>query len=189
MKKLTLFFFIILIAFFSCDGRDRKHKSNVEVLKEKNLLDSFSEQITFIPETYAEVVTDTILSNGFKIKIKTFSDMSDALLIQNLSNSISHKHYHRKLSSQIFIEKDNTVVFDAIINEKFLNNISVSEHINFKDHILNPLEIDQMKSLESDNIVLIASLTSPKENISTTYNIVIDTNGQCKLKRIDHART
>ena len=52
-------------------------KTNTEVLKEHKLLDSFSEQIKYIPEKYTEVITDTILSNGFRVKIKYYYDMKN----------------------------------------------------------------------------------------------------------------
>ncbi|WP_158526739.1 hypothetical protein [Olleya aquimaris] len=42
MNRFTLLLLGILIAFLSCDGRDRVHKTPQEVLIENKLLDSFS---------------------------------------------------------------------------------------------------------------------------------------------------
>lgn len=173
----------------SCDGRDRKFKTNVEVLKENKLLDSFSEQIKYSPETYSEVLTDTILSNGYRVKIKTFSDMSNSFLNEYVVNTISHKYYFRKLISEVYIEKDKTIIFNKIIDNSFLEKKSIYNNINLGSSILNLLEVDQIKSIESNKVVLIASMSMPVKNDSTIFNIVIDNDGNCELKKIDYART
>ena len=51
MNKIALLLFILLVTLISCDGRERAHKSNTEVLIENKLLDSFSESIKYIPDT------------------------------------------------------------------------------------------------------------------------------------------
>ena len=189
MNKLLFLLFIFALTVISCDGRNRKYKTSVEVLKENKLLDSFSEQIKFTPEAYAEVLTDTILSNGYRIKIKTFSDMSKSFLNEYEVSTIRHKHYFRKFISQVYIEKDNVVIFNTILDNAFFEKKSVSNTINFENYILTPLEVDQIKSIEDNKIVLIASMTTPEMDDSALYNIIIDYDGNCELKKIDYART
>ena len=68
------------IILISCDGRDRIYKTNAEVLHESNLFNVFSQQIKFIPEQSIEIETDTILSNGFQVKIKYYSVENNSIL-------------------------------------------------------------------------------------------------------------
>ncbi len=189
MNKLLVLLFIFVVTLFSCDGRDRKHKTNVDVLKENNLLDAFSEKIKYTPKAYAEVLTDTILSNGYTIKIKTFSDMSHSFLDEFKVNAITHKHYFRKIISEVFIEKDNTIIFNTTIDNTFFKTNSISNTINFEDYILNPIEVDQLQSIDNNKVILVASMRVPKTVNTAVYNIIIDENGYFELLKIDYART
>jgi hypothetical protein len=67
MNKLCLLI-LITIASISCDGRHRAYMKNEAILREANLFESFSEEFKYIPERPTEIVTDTLLSNGFHIK-------------------------------------------------------------------------------------------------------------------------
>ena len=90
-----LFLFLLTIAFVSCDGRDRKHKTNAEVLNENNLLDSFSKKLVFIPEKPIQIITDTILSNGFQVKLNYSSVENDIILktIKKENDTLTKIHY------------------------------------------------------------------------------------------------
>ena len=56
MNKLIPLLLFIAVLFIGCDGRSRAKQTNTEVLKEHNLLDSFSEHTEYIPMEYTEVV-------------------------------------------------------------------------------------------------------------------------------------
>ncbi|QXP58525.1 hypothetical protein [Olleya sp. HaHaR_3_96] len=170
MNKFTLLILSILIAFLSCDGRDRINKTPREVLLENKLLDSFSENIQYFPKEYTEVKTDTILSNGFRISIKNYSDMHHSVLQTSKNESIINKHYFRKFISEIEVFKDDKPIFKQVLNDDFLS-LQISDYIN------NEVYIDQVKSLETNTVNLVASLCIPRAANCSIYNIVIDANG------------
>ncbi len=190
MKKLSFIIFVFTMTFFNCDGRDRKHKTNAEILKENKLFDSFSEKVKYLPEAYSEISTDTILSNGYKIKIRTFSNMSQSILDEFVIENITHKLYFRKLRSEVYIEKNSRLVFNKVIDHAFFE--SNLDHNTFKldDHVLNPIEVDQQKSMETNKVVLTAALNIPRKPDNTSlFNILIDDLGNVELKNINYAGT
>lgn len=122
--------FIILSSFFlSCDGRDRVKKDIKTVLQEKKLLDSFSESISYVPESYSEKITDTILSNGFKIYLKTFTDMDNNIIVQNEIGK--NKLSFRKIKNILIIKYENKIIFNSTVDNEFLTNLIDIDENNF----------------------------------------------------------
>ena len=120
MNKLIYLFFIIFITFLSCDGRGRIHKSNEEVLIENKLLDSFSENTVFIPETYFERTIDTIFSNGITSKMTFYSDMENGVSIEEVKDSITYKTIFRDIVVDVEINSKNKPIFNGKIDKSYL---------------------------------------------------------------------
>ena len=150
MKNILFIVTFVIIACLSCDGKDRVHLSNAQILKEHKLLDSFSEDIKYFPEKYTEVAIDTILSNGFTVKIKTYADMENSILKTYKEDNIIHKKYYRNINSDIQIKNNNEIIYQATVNNAFLadrikmniqgfviSNITISE----KSMLLNEPEL------------------------------------------------
>ncbi|WAC02845.1 hypothetical protein N7U66_04210 [Lacinutrix neustonica] len=131
MNKFILLILITLIGLLSCDGRDRVYKTNAEVLKAHQLLDLFSERVTYVPEKYTTVVTDTILSNGFRIKIKAYIDMENAVLKISHSDGLKDKKHFRNRKAEITVKKNNKLIFSKIIDNDFFLKINP----NLKDSL------------------------------------------------------
>jgi len=141
-NALSILTLSVLISFFlSCDGRDRIHKSAETVLKENKLLDSFSENITYIPESYSEKVTDTIFSNGYNVYIKQYTDNSRVIEIKEGNNIKTYKDFNVDLK----VSKDDDVIFD--------------KSLNIKDTIIN----EQLQSLDLKNSYLKNVWTEKKD--------------------------
>lgn len=181
MNRLLFLFFILIVAFSSCDGRDRKHKTSKEVLEENGLLESFSENIKYFPEEYAEHTNDTILSNGFRVKIKNYTNMNNSILHAFKADTIQHKHYFREIVSEIIVYKDEKLIFKESIDSNFLSNSS--------DYLNNEIVVDEYKSLKTDKLHLIASQCIPKSINCSIYNIIIDEKGNYELKKNEDVRT
>jgi len=75
MRFLLLLIFLTSFTLISCDGRSKRFMSNREILQNHNLLESFSESITYFPTSYNKFSNDTILSNGYRVKIESYTDM------------------------------------------------------------------------------------------------------------------
>ena len=176
MNKFTLLILGILIVFLNCDGRDRINKTPQEVLIENQLLDSFSENIKYFPKAYTETTTDTILSNGYRVTIKNYSDMKNSVLKTFETDSIKNKHYFRENISEVEVFKDDEQIFKQIINDDFLS-------LKIADYISNEIYIDELKSLETNTVHLVASLCIPRTANCPIYDITIDEIGMHKIKK------
>jgi len=120
MKKLLLLITFTCIAFYSCDGRDRANKTNTEVLVEHKLLDSFSEKIEYIPKNYSEVVIDSVLSNGYSVKTKFYTDMENSISNKELTNSITSKTVYREFIAEIKVKLKDKSIFNQTIDKPYL---------------------------------------------------------------------
>ena len=173
---------MLLITLISCDGRERAHKSNTDVLIENKLLDSFSESIKYIPETYSETITDTILSNGFKVKIKTYSDMNTSVLNEIKKDGIHYKEYHRNFNAHIMVFKNDIEIFNKTINKSFLLKQDDLTESDFEMTTLNSIWLDEMSSIQKDKIIIDVAFAKTDEVIGKTYKISIDSNGAYSVK-------
>lgn len=80
MNKLAFLFLILILTLASYYCKNRVYKTNIAVLKEYNLLNSFSEQAKFKPEEHIEIQTGTLLNNKFNIKINYFYSNKNKLI-------------------------------------------------------------------------------------------------------------
>ncbi|WGD34651.1 hypothetical protein [Olleya sp. YS] len=177
MNKFIVLILAVFIALVSCDGRDRIHKTPQEVLIENKLLDSFSENIKYFPKEYVESTTDTVLSNGFRVKIKTYTDMENAVLQSFTVDTIKNRHYFREVISEVVVFKENKQVFKQNIDDTFLSVIDT-------DYIINEMYLDEEKSLETNNLHLIASLCIPRTVNCPVYSIIIDKYGKYEVLKL-----
>ncbi|MFV0541117.1 MAG: DUF4738 domain-containing protein [Aestuariibaculum sp.] len=175
-----IFLLCISISFISCDGRARKYKDNREILKGNNLLRSFSEEITFTPKSYTEINTDTILSSGFRVKIKYYSLEHDYIVksVKLKTNSIT-KHYYKNFEAKLDILKDNTlVVSQNITKHHFLQFVPK----NFRDKaIMQSLWINE-ENTTPNSIYLNTCLLVPETGVFKDFSIIIHHNGQIEIK-------
>jgi hypothetical protein len=160
---------IILTVSVGCDGRDRMHKTNEEVLIENKLLDSFSEVIEYFPETYTEIDKDTILSNGFKVKIKSFTNLNSSVLAVSKKDTIVYKEYFRDFINDISVFKNNQPLFDKRIDKTFLvnhfKNNDFIQNANVSIAVLNDIEIYS----EKIEISLVFVDISKEEDLQKEY--------------------
>ena len=149
---LRCFIFTIIITIFSCDGRDRKHKTNTEILTENNQLGAFRKSIKVVPESKIEIITDTILSNGFQIKIHYYFVDYDPVLKtrKTKKNAVRNTHY-KNFEAKIHVSNDGIRVSKSILNKKLFYNFS--NHSFWKDAIMQYVWIDYEASI-NNNIVL-----------------------------------
>ena len=175
MKKLIFLLALIGVVSISCDGRDRVYKTDFNVLKAK----SISENITYIPEGYTEVVTDTMLSNGFRIKMKTYTDMEQSVLNEFKQDTINYKQYYREFVSEVTITKNSKEIFSHLIDKQFLYKLKNDLQL---DHAIVKLMFDQASSIETNSIVLSALIQKTDSKKVSFCDIIIDSEGNYKLE-------
>lgn len=188
MKNLLLLTFIIL-SILSCNGNKTKSdtlKASVE--KFKDSLGTL-ENITYFPETYSETETDTILSNGFRVKIKTFTDMKHSVLNTFKQDSIVYKHYYRELASQIVIKKNYAKATEFFIDKDFIKRNDTSFEFNkefYETATYHSIWISEFNSTISNKVFLIVSVCKPESDDCLMFKITIDEKGDYKVDEFEH---
>lgn len=189
MKNLILLLCIVAIGFLSCEGRKSKKealKDSVVTFKKKNPVN----QIDYIPEAYAERVTDSILSTGINVSIKESVDMKNAVIKSIDNQDTTQKQYYRHLSTKVTVRNsNNNIVFDKTIDKDFLAISDTAIHTTLKQSVCKGLWLQQSKSNDKETY-LITSYYDPIEDKTFDYNIIIDTQtGAYKSIPLNYART
>ena len=186
MNKLLFLILITTIALFSCEGR----KSKADALKESvtKFKDSLGmlEIVEFIPEKYAEVKTDSILSNGFSISIKTYTNMKKSVIVEHKIDTITYINHHRDWVSEVKVKKRDKLIFDENINTEFFlkNNIKISDYLS---KVINTrVWIEEKSLIEKDSISLLTVLLNPEDNNFLIYKIKIGNDGKYSLKKVEN---
>lgn len=175
-----LILLLTTIVFISCDGRDRKYKSNAEVLHENNLLNSFSEKIEFIPKHHVQIVTDTILSNGFQVKLKYNSIENNAIvkLKKIKKDTVSQIHY-KNFEAKLQVIKSGKIITENVIDKTFFSQYETNAF--WKNAIMQYVWIDYTASTDHA-IYLNTSFNIPETNIYKDFIIEIDKYGSIQIK-------
>lgn len=180
------FIFLLVIATIgivsiSCDGRDRVFKTNTEVLIENKLLDSFSENISYVPETYTEVATDTILYNGFHVKLKTYTIMDKHVVNEFKQDSIVYKKYYREFATDVIVTKNDKEIFNERIDKEFIHKHNNNLQLN--KAIINVM-VNQVSSVKNHGLVLSAMIKDIQNETIKFCDILIDSEGNLVLKEV-----
>lgn len=180
------FIFLLVIATIgivsiSCDGRDRVFKTNTEVLIENKLLDSFSENISYVPETYTEVATDTILYNGFHVKLKTYTIMDKHVVNEFKQDSIVYKKYYREFVTDVIVTKNDKEIFNERIDKEFIHKHNNNLQLN--KAIINVM-VNQVSSVKNHGLVLSAMIKDIQNETIKFCDILIDSEGNLVLKEV-----
>jgi hypothetical protein len=182
MNKLCLIFVLFLIAFTSCDGRGRKHRTNAEILTESNLLKSFSEEVKYIPEHYTEIITDTILNNNFRIKIKYYSLNNDYVSSNNSSNEALVINHYKNFEAKIQVLNNNNIITENIINKHIFSKFENPEF--WSKAIMQFIWVDYNASTKT-SVNINTSFCLPETETCKDYAITINKFGTIQIKEIN----
>ncbi|WP_299781098.1 hypothetical protein [uncultured Formosa sp.] len=173
---------LIIITFSSCDGRDKSRQDPKQILTEKDMLTSFSERINYVPESFSETVTDTILHTGYKVHIKTYSDMKSNILKSKIKDSLNIKTFYRNAISDVSIAFENKNIFDHTISKAFIINNIKGTPETLQPYILKSIWIDDDHVASKDTVLLNILYRKPedaKENKS--FLLTISKTGDYKI--------
>ena len=178
MRYLILIIVLISFVLISCDGRNKIYKSNQEILKEYGLYEAFSEHINYIPESYLETTTDTILSNGYEIKIKSYTDMNNSLLNAYTKENIQHKNYYRNINTRITIIKNNQEILSGLINKNTMIASDKSLEKLIVNKIIQGVWVNEYASLVKNNVIINVLLFDPETNEKFNYSLEFNAQGK-----------
>ena len=177
MKNLIYIILLMFTVVLSCDGRDKVHQTSQEVLKNNKLYESFSQKVVYIPEHYLETKNDTILSNGFQVKLKSYTNMRESFLKKSIKNHLLLKNYYRDIETTILIKKNEQNIVSTNINKDFFMNSNKEFHRILKDKILQGVWLNQYASIITNTVVLEVQFMEPETKNYVYYRVSFDQNG------------
>lgn len=188
MKNIFSFLILVLSAVvLACtDGQERTHKSPQEILQENKLLDSFSENIKYIPEKYTETITDTTLSNGFRVKISYFTDMNNSILKETKKDTIHLKEYYRERKTKIIVYKNSKELFNKTFDKTSIFKSYNLQFEEIKDYQLNSVFINQYKSIQNNSISITVSFCTIDTNKCLFYKLSINNKGVSTFNLVEN---
>jgi hypothetical protein len=183
MKQSLLILLLVAIAIFSCN-RPESQRENLQ-----NSISEFSKKytklntVTYYPESYTEVKTDSIIANTFKVSIKNYSKMDSQILLNSETHDTKTKtNYHRVFESEINIALATKPLFSTTINAEDFKDASQPEFWNNAtlEHVWVNQETSNAKAIN-----LGISIINPKNKAYKLYELVVDKSGKQNLNLIE----
>lgn len=184
-----LLFASLFIVLLSCDGR--KHKTDLlkAAITNFNKTSDPIEIVNFVPKNYNQVVQDSILSNGYNVSIKTYTNMKKTITNVITNNAVSNKTHFRCIETDVLVTKNNSIIFNEKIDANFIAT-NLPNLINANNFVGNAIAINYEATLKHNKLVLTASLYKPKSTNCISFHIIIDENGHFTTENINtYART
>jgi hypothetical protein len=192
MKHLLGLLVILVIGLTSCEGRKTSNQALSESIEEfrKN---ATIEVDVFIPETYVEKEVDTVLSNGYRVHIKTFTDFENSVRFSKIKDTINYQTHYRNYKFEISVSKNNKLIY----NESF-NKIRVNKDFNYNNKaeadsnlynfdklaVLKSIQVNEESSLK--NTVGIDILFAiPESDRYAAHTLFIDENGFSNIVQVE----
>ena len=192
MKHLFGLLAILVIGFTSCEGRKTSNQALSESIEEfrKN---ATIEVDVFIPETYLEKEVDTVLSNGYQIHIKTFTDFEHSVRFSKIKDSINYQTHYRNYKFQISVRKNNKLIY----NESY-NKTRVNKDFNYNDQteagsilynfdklaVLKSIQVNEDSSLKN-TVGIDILFTIPESDRYAAHTLFIDENGSSNITQVE----
>ncbi|RIA09600.1 uncharacterized protein DUF4738 [Flavobacteriaceae bacterium MAR_2010_72] len=184
--KYSIFIIILLILVFSsCDGRISKHeslKASVEKFKDST---GVIEIINYFPSDYSEQVTDTLLHNGNRVRIKAYTDMNHNVLNEFKDQSTLTKHYYRNYLAEILISKEGNTVFNKTMDKTVFIEHDPSLESYLKASTLHGVWLNQSKSINNGTFVIDFLFCKPETDTCFYFEMNIDEYGVFNIKEIE----
>jgi len=155
---------ILICSFLSCDGRERSKPKNSFALHQQN---QNSNQTTYIPESYAEKVTDTIFSNNYHVYIKQYTHKTRSIKIKTKSKTTVYKDTIAEVRIDF---KGNSIFKESldIKSELFSKNLP---HLDLTSYYLRNIWTEQLNPSHPNVPCILAELFNPKTKYATTIMI------------------
>ena len=179
MKHILFISILITVLFMSCDGRQSQRESlEAAVTKFKDSV-GIIEVIKYFPEEYSENVTDTILSNGYRVKIKSFSDMEHYVTQEFIKDTIVNKHYYRDYKSIVTIYRNDEEILSKEIDKSSFFKQNLLDEVDLKNVILQGVSLNQSDFQSNTNFLQIDIwFCKPETDDCLNFKLSIDSDGK-----------
>ncbi|MHA7944106.1 hypothetical protein ACJOV8_013600 [Formosa sp. 3Alg 14/1] len=186
-KKLTynllgVFILLIITTLTCCDGRHKLNKKPRQVLADNGMLTSFSERINYLPEHYSETITDTILNSGFKIHMKTYSDMNSNVLNVKTKGNLEVKTFYRDAMADVSVQLNNHTIFNQTISKTFISKHIKEVSDGLQPYILKSIWIDDTYVSSKNSVSFNILFNKPGTTTEyKSYLLTITNEGDYKI--------
>lgn len=190
MRKLLGLFIVLIVALTSFEVLKTQSQALSEDIK------VFTESVdisldVYEPEAYVERETDTILSNGYHIKIKTYADMDHSVLFTKIKDTLNYQTYYRNFKFDILVEKDGKTIYNNQFDKRKINKLFRFDSVtksNIQDYDFDKLgvlkSVQFKDSLDSSQGITIEVLyTIPETDRYSLHTLLIDKNGTLDVTR------
>ncbi|MDN3667473.1 hypothetical protein ACFFU1_05965 [Algibacter miyuki] len=183
MKKIFFFACTISLVFMSCDGRNRMHQSNREVLESANLLESFSTRVYFVPQEEVKIHTDTIMSSGFHVKLNYNSIEGQFVSKTEVTKGKTQTKIHFKnFEAQLSVLKQGQLLTHSLINKSLFKEYATPDF--WEQAIMQHVWLNHEQST-AEMVCLNTSFRILNTNTFKDFSILIDTFGNLKIKEVN----
>ena len=192
MKHFFGLLLILAISFTSCDGKKTKKQALSESIEEFKKTVNFETNV-YIPESYMEREVDTLLSNGYRVKIKSYSDMTNSVRFSKIKDTINYQTHYRNFKFEVNVTKDEKLIY----TEKF-DKQKVNKAFNYDANLVSGSGLSDfdtlavLKSIEVNddpfytNMVVIDVLfTIPESDRSASHRMFIDAMGKSNIVQVE----
>jgi len=188
MRNILGLLLFIVLAFTSCEGRITKNQSLAKDIEEFNKTVSVQIDV-YKPESYTERQVDTTLSNGFRVKIKAYTDMDNSVLFTKIKDTINYQTYYRNFKFDILVEKDNKIIYNKSFDKQKANTafnfntnlLKGSDLYNFdKLAILNAIQVDDDPSY-INTVAIDVMYAIPETDKVSHHKILINDKGKANF--------
>lgn len=177
-NTFAIFLIVSIIILLSCSGKNGSHDfdghGQIDA-HEINLSKTFK-KLTYHPKEYVATETDTLMNNGFRVKIKYYSLMDHSIRKTNrLAINQESTVFYRQFQSDIMVYKDEQLIFQTTMNDKG------SAH--FEKDILQFVYLDELVS-SKDQVVIKYAYHDITNNQFSDHRLYIKENGTIKTEKI-----
>ncbi len=188
MRKLFGLLLLLILGFTGCEGRKTSQQALSESIEEfKTKVDL--ETHVYIPEAYMEHEVDSTLSNGFRVKIKTYSDMEHSVHFSKIKDTINYQTHYRNFKFDICVEKEGQLIYKETFDKLKVNTTlgyredfsRTSSLYNFNTlAVLKSISLDEENSLKNTvNINLMYAI--PETDRFAIHNLSIQEDGNSNV--------
>lgn len=175
MKRFIFVLVVAALVFSSCNHKGSSREQLQNAIEDFSKKQSTVENVTYFPEKYTEIQTDSLIANSFKVSIKNYSLMDkDILLKRSTKNNEIKLEYHRIFESEIKIVHENKIIMETIINAQGFKEYS--DDIFWNDATLEHVWVNQQQS-NKNQLYLNVSFLNPKSKAYKLYGLVVFTDG------------
>ncbi len=181
----TIFNCLLLLVFLcvSCDGSSNSKNNPKNDVATNTTLIAVSTTKKYVPKNYTEIKTDTLLQNGFQIKLNVFSNL-EKNIPKILSNAKTKTDtFYREFEADILVNYNSKLLFKKRINKQFI--------LDYYQEIYNPklatvilknaYVLQQPKTNNASSIIL--EYCKPNNTSCFSYEIEVYKDGSFKLSK------